>query len=337
MILKQIDDNKIKELETLKELLKISKDEKQKDKIRANIAKNESGIKGEKETAYLLDFALKDTENYAVLHDLRFEIDGQTAQIDHLIISRLDGIILLETKNTFSAEVTIKDDGSLVYRYPNNKRFTYANPLEQSKRHEIVLKKILDKYNNNTNLTSYVIFLPEVKITNSQLPDNYFRADSFVNEFRKNAIKPTAKNIFSVFGKIITNNIFSTKEITNLGNILIENHKPIKFDYREFYKIDSQLVVEQEEKKEEVVQIIKKRKTKVKKEVGPKKVEKVDTPTKLITIHSANSAKYSNIKEDGKYMGNDMISFKCNSCGAVQRKSLKVSKEKEIFCKKCGK
>ena len=46
-----------------------------------------------------LDQYFKGAENHVLLHDLRFVVDGDVAQIDHLIINRGFGMYLVETKN----------------------------------------------------------------------------------------------------------------------------------------------------------------------------------------------------------------------------------------------
>jgi hypothetical protein len=51
-----------------------------------------AGLKGEKEAAYHIDFHLKDTKNWAVIHDLRLEFNGRVAQIDHLLLNRFADI-----------------------------------------------------------------------------------------------------------------------------------------------------------------------------------------------------------------------------------------------------
>lgn len=100
MILKEIDKQKEEDIKLLKEKLNLSKNEKQKYLIKQELSKLETGLQGNQETAYFIDFNLKDSENYTILHDLRLEIDGLTAQIDHLLINKALGVILVETKNT---------------------------------------------------------------------------------------------------------------------------------------------------------------------------------------------------------------------------------------------
>lgn len=122
---------------------------------------------------------------------MRFEIDGLTAQIDHLLINKAIGIVIIETKNT-QAQVNINNDGTMLYTY-TNKSYNLPNPLAQSNRHALVLDKILQKYNMKIDITSYVVFLPNVKITNKILPKRFCRADTFteyiVNEFQRSPLK----------------------------------------------------------------------------------------------------------------------------------------------------
>lgn len=50
---------------------------------------NRLGAKAEADAAYQLDFDLKDSSHRAVNHNLRVDIAGQVAQIDHLVISAM--------------------------------------------------------------------------------------------------------------------------------------------------------------------------------------------------------------------------------------------------------
>lgn len=304
MILKEIDKQKEEDIKLLKEKLKLSKNEKQKYLIKQEISRLETGLTGEKETAYFIDFNLKDSENYVILHDLRLEIDGLTAQIDHLLINKAIGIILLETKNT-KAEVTINDDGTMLYEYGKNKSYNQANPLEQSKRHELVLEKILDKYNMKLNILSYVVFLPNVIIKNKTLPKNFLRSDTFYDSIY-NEFTHSPKKVLTVAAKLIINKIPSTKEIRNIGNILVSEHKPVNIDYNAKYKIKNEI----EEKVEEVI-------------------------VKNSIYNEKNMKKFKDIKSSKKYMGNEMLSFVCISCGKEQRKGLRTFSEKEVFCNHC--
>lgn len=316
MLLKEIDKRKEEDIQCLKKKLELSDNEKQKYIIREELKKLESGLKGEKETAYFIDFKLKDSENYMVLHDLRFEIDGLTAQIDHLLINKAIGIILIETKNT-QAEVSINDDGTMLYSYANNKSYNMANPLAQSDRHALVLEEILKKYNMEIDIMSYVVFLPGVKIKNKTLPKKFCRADTFteyiLNEFKRSPLK-----ILATVAKMVTNKIPSTKNIENIGNILLSEHKPVLIDYDKKYSIK---VV-----KDEAVSV---------ENISKEKEEEIEVTTNL-EINEKNLAKFKDIQNSKKYMGHEMLSFICIKCDTTQRKGLNTFNQKEVFCKSCG-
>ncbi len=118
MILKEID-SKEKEIKVLERLLKESTNDKQKVLIKKDLDNLKNGYIKEKENSYLLDFEYKDNENIHVIHDIRLEYKGRTAQIDHILLTRL-GIEVLESKS-FSGEVTIKSDNSIEVQYKTRK------------------------------------------------------------------------------------------------------------------------------------------------------------------------------------------------------------------------
>lgn len=141
LLLKSADD-KSKRLALLEDLQKsLLLDTKQKNWLRDELMRFRKGIQGEEESAYYLDHYFKDGENHVVLHDLRFVVDGDVAQIDHLIINRGFGIYLIETKN-YSGNLVINDHGEFTVEYGSD-RFGIPSPIEQSRRHERILSRLL--------------------------------------------------------------------------------------------------------------------------------------------------------------------------------------------------
>jgi hypothetical protein len=108
MIIKQADDqvSALAELERRAHLA----DSTAKKRLEEEIRTRRAGIKGEAESAYLIDFYYEKSKFWAVLHDLRIEVDGQVAQIDHVMINRMLECYVLETKR-FHAGVRITDEG----------------------------------------------------------------------------------------------------------------------------------------------------------------------------------------------------------------------------------
>ncbi len=94
MLLKTADD-KSKRLALLEDLQRPTMlDARQKKWLRDELIRLRKGIQGEKDSAYYLDQYFKHGVNHVVLHDLRFVVDGDVAQIDHLVINRACGIYL---------------------------------------------------------------------------------------------------------------------------------------------------------------------------------------------------------------------------------------------------
>jgi len=117
-------------------------DERQKKWLREEYWRLKPGDKGERDAAHYLDMSFRDSKNLAVLHDLRLEADGQTAQIDHLIVDRLLTFFLLETK-TYNGSLHINEQGEFMVEYSGERRYGIESPMEQSRRHEKVLRKVL--------------------------------------------------------------------------------------------------------------------------------------------------------------------------------------------------
>jgi hypothetical protein len=144
MIIKQADD-KTKRQALLADLKKSPLlDARQKEWLDDELMRMRRGIEGEREAAFYIDSYLKDNTNRAVIHDLRLEVDGDVAQIDHLVFNRLLNFKLIETK-CFGGDVNINEHGEFAVRYGNGKVYGIPSPLEQSKRHERIVSKVLDQ------------------------------------------------------------------------------------------------------------------------------------------------------------------------------------------------
>lgn len=144
MALKAMDDKSCR-LALLDDLQKSPRlTPRQKQWLREELMRTKKGIQGEKESAYYLDQHFRDAENHIVLHDLRLVYDGDVAQIDHLVINRFLGIYLIETKN-YAGNLIISDHGEFTVDYGDGDRYGIPSPIEQSRRHERVLQKMLER------------------------------------------------------------------------------------------------------------------------------------------------------------------------------------------------
>lgn len=143
MLIKAADD-KTKRLRLLEDLQSSPRlDARQKDWLARELRNTRQGIQGEKSAAHYLDNYLGASKNFLVIHDLRISVEGEVAQIDHLLIGRAF-FILLETK-TFGGDIAVNERGEFSVQYPGERVFDIPSPLEQSRRHENVLQKLLDR------------------------------------------------------------------------------------------------------------------------------------------------------------------------------------------------
>lgn len=230
MLLKSADD-KSKRLALLEELQRSQLlDQDQKKWLRDALMRLKKGIQGEHESAHYLDSYFKNGENHVVLHDLRFVVDGEVAQIDHLIINRFVGIYLLETKN-YAGNLVINEHGEFSVEY-DQRRFGIPSPIEQSLRHERVLCKLLEnleivgRTQKQTEFHHVVMLHPKATIVRPPAKafdtSNVIKADQFPTWHQSFAEKV---GVGSMFKNIL--NMRNLDTIKEWGEKLMRQHRPV--------------------------------------------------------------------------------------------------------------
>lgn len=229
MLLKRADD-KSKRVTLLEELHRSSAlGARQKQWLREELGRLRKGIQGEADSAYYLDHLFKDSENHVVLHDLRFVVDGDTAQIDHLLISRGLGFFLLETKN-YSGNVSINAHGEFTVDYDGD-RFGVPSPIEQSHRHQRVLMRLFDRLGIDTRVGDLkfhhvVMFHPKAIIERPKASEfdtrNVIKADQFPS-WREKYVDREISGA-GILSAIVNLRSFDT--IKDWGEKLVRQHRP---------------------------------------------------------------------------------------------------------------
>jgi hypothetical protein len=111
-------------------------------RIEAEIRQIKAGEKGERDAAYEIEFYFGRSTNLATIHDLRIEVDGFVAQIDHLLINRLGEIWVCESKH-FAEGVSV-DEHSEWFRWWKGRPEGIPSPIEQNHRHVFLLQRLFD-------------------------------------------------------------------------------------------------------------------------------------------------------------------------------------------------
>jgi hypothetical protein len=142
MIIKNAD-SKTPQIEKLQELLTQSHvDTPTKKKIEQEIRNIQAGVRGENDAAYEMKVHFGESQNWAVIHDLRIEHGGIVAQIDHLLINRLMQVYVCESKH-FSEGIAINEHGEFTAFY-GGRAFGVPSPIEQNNRHILILQRLFD-------------------------------------------------------------------------------------------------------------------------------------------------------------------------------------------------
>ena len=229
MALKSADD-KSKRLVLLEDLQRSpSLDLSQKKWLREELMRTRKGIQGERESAHYLDHYFKDAENHVLLHDLRFVIEGEVTQIDHLIFNRAGIVYMLETKN-YACNLVINDRGEFTAEY-ENARFGIPSPIEQSMRHEKVLHKLLEQLGivgrtqKHPDFHHVVMLHPKATIerppTKSFDTANVIKADQFPT-WHKSFVEKVG--LGTLFKSAL--NVRSLETIMEWGEQLKRQHRP---------------------------------------------------------------------------------------------------------------
>lgn len=194
-----------------------------------------------------------------IFHDVYYEFEDKTAQIDFIVVTEYK-VFIIECKNVIG-NVIINNDASFIREYSNIKEGMYS-PLTQNQRHidllvSLVISKqsIINKLlNNNSKVNSFfdsvVVFTnPKTIIKNKYAPknikDKVIRADNIISYIKsvinrsKNKVidiesfarlfefyNTSIENDFiSKYDKYLTNN----KETGNSLNIELLKNKLIEY------------------------------------------------------------------------------------------------------------
>jgi hypothetical protein len=237
MLIKKRDSKKA-EIEELTTLLSFPHPENKKFLLERELRFIRSGDQGETDAAYFIDFHFASSKNWAVIHDLRLEHQGKVAQIDHLLINRFFEVYVLESKN-YSCGVKITDTGEFLVNY-DNKYSSIESPIEQNKRHLVVLEDIFKHYDimpKRLGITiiptfrSYILMSTKSRVIRP--PKETFNTSMVIKaDTLRTQIDKEFDNMGPLSVLATASRIVSGETIKDLAERIAVVHKPIKMDYR---------------------------------------------------------------------------------------------------------
>jgi hypothetical protein len=241
VLIKSADDKK-PDIDALSALLTRSDlDASTTRKIDQEIRSIRAGITGEREAAYEIDFHYRDSPRRAVIHDLRIEVDGRVAQIDHLVIARSLDMWVCESKH-FAEGVGVNEHGEWV-AFWNGRSRGIASPVEQNRRHIAVLNDAFEKglvklpkrlgVTLKPHLQSFILVSNGARISRPKGQpvhidglDTVVKADQLVTTIEKQREEMSTLTAFGALARII-----SSEGLEDIGKQLVALHKPSQVDW----------------------------------------------------------------------------------------------------------
>lgn len=231
MLIKSADDL-TKRRQLLKELQHSARlDGSQRSWLKDELERLDRGARGERDAAHYIDAYFKDSKNHVVLHDLRLVVDGQVAQIDHLVMARGFLFYLFETKN-FNGNLQINALGEFSVRYGSGRSIGIPSPIEQSRRHEPILVKLLEQLDitgrvGRKPLFEHVVLIdPKATISRPEKgtfdTGNVIKADQIGTWHERYVDKDIG--VASTIGLLL--NLRSLDTLVEWGNMLTRQHRP---------------------------------------------------------------------------------------------------------------
>ncbi len=245
MLIKEKDSIN-QQIDQLESLQKQNLSSNQKKSVETEIKILRSGVKGENTSAYFLDFHFGDSKNWAILHDIRIELNGQVAQIDHLLINRFLEFYVLESKN-YTNGIKITDEGEFLIYFGGRSK-AVESPIEQNERHIFLLQKF---FKSNSNLLpkrlglrvkpaykNYVIVSPQSKITRPKKAtfdtSAVIKSDALYSLIQKQTDESSIKDVITI------SKIIAADTLKQLAMSLALFHKPAPLtNYRKKFGIEA--------------------------------------------------------------------------------------------------
>lgn len=229
MILKEADDRS-DELAELERLLSACTDEQKRSAIKRQILMLQSGLRGERDAAHFLDRAFGASEKMLVIHDLRFEVNGEFAQIDHLVLHRIQrSAWVLETKN-HAGRLNCDEHGDwTVWR--GSKPQSIPSPINQAKRQCEWLRIWLEQHGFKPlrKIEPVVLISPTSSMNRKNLGayDHVVKSDNFRSWWDKQTDAIGFVSALGIVGQHLASGL-SQDEFVALGERLLSAHVQAK-------------------------------------------------------------------------------------------------------------
>lgn len=230
MILKQSDERSGDFIELTR--LASRCNEAQKRRLDKEYVKLSSGRKGERDAAFFMNREYGESNRIGLIHDLRIGIGDEFAQIDHLVIHRLQGRVwLCETKN-YGGRLQCNAHGEWTVWY-GKKPQPVPSPISQARLQSIVFRRWLELNGYGyLEVLPLVLLAPTASIDRRNMPQDVtvVKSDQFGEWWQRQSNGLGALTAM----KMVAGTFWERRDedwLRDLGDKLCRAHTPIVFDW----------------------------------------------------------------------------------------------------------
>ncbi|MDY7097245.1 MAG: nuclease-related domain-containing protein [Pseudomonadota bacterium] len=204
----------------------------QKRRLDDEFKKIQAGSRGEQGAAHVMNRVFGESETVGLLHDLRIGVRGEFAQIDHLVIHRMQGRIwLCETKN-YAGRLQCNEHGEWTVWYGKQPK-PIPSPIQQARLQAVVLRRWLEENGYAyLDVVPLVLIAPTSSIDRRHVPEDMIvvKWDQFGDWWARQAEELSAISLLKMTAGWVWENR-DKNWLSAFGEKLCSAHTPIIFDW----------------------------------------------------------------------------------------------------------
>lgn len=209
-------------------------------RIEQEIRQIRAGAAGERDAAYQIEFHYGASRNYVTIHDLRLEVGDRMAQIDHLVLTRLLDVWVLESKH-FADGVAVNNHGEWSALYGRSER-GMPSPVEQNRRHVMVLDdlfssgsvhlpKRLGLVTIRPRIRSLILVSDNARIVRPRSRAAAAQVDGLDTVIKSERLRATIDRDFDERNEASILKVVGRETLAAVGRELAAQHQPMMVDW----------------------------------------------------------------------------------------------------------
>jgi hypothetical protein len=210
-----------------------------RERITQELKNIQAGSRAEREAAHEIELHFGSSPHWATLHDLRFEVGGYVAQIDHILINRLAEIWVCESKH-FSEGAVINERGEWLRSWQGSLG-GMPSPVEQAHRQALLLSRIFDERRVPApRRLGIVRWRPHIRslvlVSNNAWIDRpHINASWLAEVIKAEHLRTSLYDAYDQMSPLRMVGLIGTGALANLGRQLAELHTPLERDWEAYF------------------------------------------------------------------------------------------------------